>query len=661
MRVGISLGLAAAWASVARATLTATEDDNSITLETNRLKAIFDKTRGSMIDIYLDGQDLLGEQDGSTGIGPYLDCYCTPSGFYTAGSTNPVTELVQGTDSTGTKYAGIILNDTYTPTGQEFQQYWFLRDGETGFHMFSRLAYYNETTPFLRNLQEFRTLFRPNTDLWTHLSSSDLQTAPLPGEEAVAEQVVVQDATWTLNNTPADAYYQQFSEYFTKYTFSNLWRDNDVHGLYADGSASDGITYGAWLVMNTKDTYYGGPLHSDLTVDGIIYNYIVSNHHGEGTPNITNGFDRTFGPQFYLFNGGESASLEKLRDEGRALASPEWNVDFYDSIAKHVIGYVPSAQRGSVKGTIKLPRNAKRPIAILTADGQYFQDNSAVPSSNQYWAGIDNAGRFNIDHVKEGTYRLTVYANGIFGDFFRDGIAVKAGKPTSVKEEWIAESAGTEIWRLGTPDKSSGEFRHGSARDSTHPLQPPEHLIYWGAYDWRSDFPNGIDYTIGVSDPAIDFNTVHWAVFGPTPANPVAEYNTTHDWKIRFPLTAQQLHERETATLTIQLAGAKTASGNTDVYNASEPYTNLPLESYINENPEPLTFLIGFNQSSSCIVRSAVSCYQVRTRLEFSTGWLKEGENLLTLHLPYNGTNTETAILPTSVYVQYDALRLELK
>lgn len=220
MRLGVCFSLAAA-ASVARAALTATENDTSIVLENDRLRATFDKGRGSIIDLYLDGQDFLGPQSGSTGIGPYLDCYCTPSGFYTAGSTTPVTELVQGTDSTGTKYAGIILNDTYTPTGQEFQQYWFLRDGETGFHMFSRLAYYNETTPFLRNLQELRTLFRPNTDLWTHLTSSDLQTAPLPSDEAIAEQIVVQDATWRLNNTPDDAYYQQFSEYFTKYTFSN--------------------------------------------------------------------------------------------------------------------------------------------------------------------------------------------------------------------------------------------------------------------------------------------------------------------------------------------------------------------------------------------------------------------------------------------------------
>jgi rhamnogalacturonan endolyase len=71
----------------------------------------------------------------------------------------------------------------------------------------------------------------------------------------------------------------------------------DVCDRFADGSKTDdGSTYGAWMVMNTKDTYFGGPLHSDLTVDGILYNYMSSNHHGDQTPNITNGFDRTFGP-----------------------------------------------------------------------------------------------------------------------------------------------------------------------------------------------------------------------------------------------------------------------------------------------------------------------------------------------------------------------------
>ncbi|KAJ5350677.1 hypothetical protein N7541_008404 [Penicillium brevicompactum] len=628
-----SLAALVAWSAGATAALQVVENSTYITLGNDRLTAVLKRSAGQIVDLTLDGQDLLGAQSGSTGIGPYLDCYCIPSGFYTAGATTPSMEVVQGTDSTGTKYGGMILTDTYTPTGQKFQQYWFLRDGETGLHMFSRLAYHNETTPFLRNLQEFRTLFRPNTDLWTHLTSSDVQTAPLPSKEAISKQIVVQDATWTFNNTPTDAYYTQFSDYFTKYTFSNQWRNNSVHGLYADGSTSDGTTFGAWMVMNTKDTYYGGPLHSDLTVDGIVYNYIVSNHHGEGTPNITNGFDRTFGPQYYLFNGGKgSASLEELRSEAEALANPQWNSAFYDSIAKHVVGYVPSSKRGSVKGTVKLPKGAVRPIAILTVDGQYFQDNSVVPSSYQYWTDISQDGSFKIDRVTEGKYRLTVYAEGIFGDFVQDGITIRAGKQTNIRETWKQESAGTEVWRIGVPDKSSGEFRR-----------------------------DGVNYTIGTSDPAVDLNTAHWSVFGPTAGDSHVEYDTTNDWNINFKLDAKQLKKQKTATLTIQLAGAKTAAGNTDVWNPVEPYNNLFLESYINDEKDPLTFVIGFNQSSSCIVRSAVSCYQVGSRMQFPASWLKAGDNVLRLHLPHNATDTETAILPATVYVQYDAIRLELK
>jgi hypothetical protein len=42
--------------------------------------------------------------------------------------------------------------------------------------------------------------------------------------------------------------------------------------MFADGSSSDdNSTFGAWMVMNTKDTYFSGPLHSDLVVDGIVY------------------------------------------------------------------------------------------------------------------------------------------------------------------------------------------------------------------------------------------------------------------------------------------------------------------------------------------------------------------------------------------------------
>lgn len=64
-----------------------------------------------------------------------------------------------------------------------------------------------------------------------------------------------------------------------------MWRDHTVHGQYSDGStSSDGSTYGAWLVHNTRETYYGGPLHSDLVVDGIVVSLILNQTHSESRP-----------------------------------------------------------------------------------------------------------------------------------------------------------------------------------------------------------------------------------------------------------------------------------------------------------------------------------------------------------------------------------------
>lgn len=147
----------------------------------------------------------------------------------------------------------------------------FLR---SGLHMFSRAYYFNASRPYLRELGELRTLFRPNTPLWTHLYAGKDNWASKLSTDAISKQKVVQDATWSFGATPNEPYVQQYSDFFTKYSFMDYWRSHKVHGMYADGSTSNGSSYGAWLVHNTVDTYYGGPLHQDIMVDGIVVSCI---------------------------------------------------------------------------------------------------------------------------------------------------------------------------------------------------------------------------------------------------------------------------------------------------------------------------------------------------------------------------------------------------
>ncbi|KAJ9136460.1 Rhamnogalacturonate lyase [Pleurostoma richardsiae] len=662
--IGWLTGLLSGFAPGVNAFLNATETSTQLIIANDRLYTAVEKKSGAVVSLTLDGQNLLGTRSGSTGIGPYLDCYCTPSGFWTPGSTAGY-ELYSGTDLTGTKYGGIRMSDTYAPTGQILEQYWFLREGETGLHTFSRLAYYNKTTPFLRNLQEFRTLFRPNSDIWTHLLTNEEQYAPLPGKEAIAKEVVVQDATWYLGNTPDDPYVQQEADYFTKYTFQDTWRDHKAHGMFADGTQTpDNSTYGAWLVMNTVDSYFGGPLHSDLQVDGIVYNYLVSNHHGDQTPNITDGFDRTIGPQFFYFNKFPAGSdILTLHADAAQYADPEWNAEFYDSIAQYVPNYVPSTNRTTWKLHVDLPDGAKNPIAVLSANGYDFQDNVFDTEALQYWADIASDGMASIPRVKAGTYRLTIYADGIFGQYVKDGVEVVAGEVHTTHARWREETAGTEVFRIGVPDKSSGEFRHGYAKDQTHPAHPAEYRIYWPVWDYVDDFPEGVTYKVGESKEGEDFNYVHWSVFGgyanSLRPEPYYGHGEVNNWTILFDVAEEQVHRKRLATFTVQLAGAKTAAGNTDVFNASEPHANLKYTVNVNgKDLEP--WVIPYYQSSSCAVRSAVICYNVAHKFTFDPDILTAGENTIILSLPYNATDYESAVLPQSVYVQYDALRLEI-
>ncbi|GME49274.1 Rhamnogalacturonan lyase [Neofusicoccum parvum] len=644
------------------AVLNVNETSTNIFIENDRLYLALDKSKGVIVDLALDEQDLLGPVSGSTGIGPYLDCYCTPSGFYTPGSIAPQYQIFQDVDSAGVPYAGVVMGETYPATGQVLEFYYFVREGETGIHTFSRLTYFNETTPFLRNLQEFRTLFRPNTALWTHLSTNEKTYAPLPSKDAVANEVVVQDATWYLGNTPEDQYVQQWADYFTKYTFQAQWRDHRVHGMYSDGSTSTtNATFGVWMVMNTVDTYFNGPKNSDLTVDGIVYNYIASNHHGNGTPNITNGFDRTFGPFYYHFNSGKpGTSLQALREDALQYADPSWNAQFYDDIAEHVPNYVPTSGRGSW------------PIAILTKSGVDFQDNVIDTKAYQYWADLkapsgSNVATVEIPRVKAGEYRLTVYADGLFGQFVQDGIVITAGQRTLTNASFMEESAGKELWRIGTPDRSSGEYKHGFELDPSKPLHPEQYRIYWAKYDFPTEFPDGIKFRVGQSKEVEDFNYVHWSSFGGKGNSVRTEplfSPTISNWTILFDAAAAELQRSQSgkneATFTIQLAGAKTAAGNTDVFNATEPYSNLPYVVTVNGHElEP--WVIPYFHSSSCAVRSSVSCYNIAHKFVFETKWLKESDNEIVLRLPADAMDYESAVLPQQVYVQYDALRLEVQ
>jgi rhamnogalacturonan endolyase len=74
-----------------------------------------------------------------------------------------------------------------------------------------------------------------------------------------------------------------------------------------------------------------------------------------------------------------------------------------------------------------------------------------------------------------------------------------------------------------------------------------------------------------------------------------------------------------------------------------------------------LTNLNGrYYHSSSCGVRSGIICYNIANKFTFPTSYFTSGKNEIVLSLPYNATDYESAVLSPNIYVQYDALRLEV-
>jgi rhamnogalacturonan endolyase len=109
----------------------------------------------------------------------------------------------------------------------------------------------------------------------------------------------------------------------------------------------------------------------------------------------------------------------------------------------------------------------------------------------------------------------------------KEGVVVRAGQTKGLtwKEESagkllhfayrtaanIPGSVGTEIWRIGTPDKSAGEF-NGFELNQNKTYHPPEYRSYWGAYSFMNDFPNGVNFIVGQSDVGTDWVCLYLSV-----------------------------------------------------------------------------------------------------------------------------------------------------
>ena len=138
----------------------------------------------------------------------------------------------------------------------------------------------------------------------------------------------------------------------------------------------------------------------------------------------------------------------------------------------------------------------------------------------QYWADISATGSATFNGVVPGTYRLSVYVLGQWGELRQDGIVVSANATTTVPAvSFVPENFGGEtVFTIGTPDRSGHEFLHG------HDAQGHDDREFWGTWNYWADFlanSGAVIYnaTAGPNGPATNdlskWNYNHWGTFDP--------------------------------------------------------------------------------------------------------------------------------------------------
>lgn len=208
---------------------------------------------------------------------------------------------------------------------------------------------------------------------------------------------------------------------------------------------------------------------------------------------------------------------------------------------------------------------------------------------------------------------------------------------------WTPKTNGTKLWQIGTPNRSAAEFHITSNAYPTRIPGGDKYRQFGTWFEYPLEFPNGVDFKIGTSNAA-----VNWNYFQPatkTPGDPqllkVPQNSTPSVWKIRFDSNG---YTSGTGTLTFGLAGSV--------------YGSLLVKVNGVEVGNWATFAEGPVNDSS-LYRQGIRGVYRQVEAKFNANLIHSGENIVELSLPTSPgtiawTNVNTSIM-------YDVVRLEVQ
>jgi len=384
------------------------------------------------------------------------------------------------------------------------------------------------------DLSQFTNTYSVNTGL----GNLGATTVPLPNAVLFGTGLVpgtnVQDATSDLHGLPLPQGYRR--EFYTKYDYSSYEYLHQAEGVY-------GTSMAAWMVVPSQESLTGGPTKQDLIFTGNLlimeaYSNHLNNQSSFPVPQDAV-MHRLYGPFYLHFNAFSSTHPTAASLYREALSAAEELNHAYDRDTVLLnSGYAPSTSRGEVHASIDGVEDLdlNQAWAVLSDNQTNVQYSHA---GRQYWVNINPGGIANFHNVAPGTYRLSVYVLGKWGELRQDGVNVQAHQPTHLSVNFKAENFGSTrpIWTIGRADRSSHEFLHGRIKNPVDldPYYEDEYTArlgnsvqddreYWGNWNYWADFAanNGavVYYATPVgSIPATNdltkWNYNQWHIFSP--------------------------------------------------------------------------------------------------------------------------------------------------
>jgi rhamnogalacturonan endolyase len=411
-----------------------------------------------------------------------------------------------------------------------------------------------------------------------------------------------------------------------KYDYSAVHFDTPAYGW--SGTAH---RVGLWFINPSIEYLSGGATKVELTGhldvnDGgapTLLNYWRGSHYGSTSCAIVAGeaWTKVVGPFLIYCNAG--LDPDAMWKDALARAAAESAAWPYPWVAG--VDYPTKDQRGVVRGELVLadpqaPADRMGNLLVGLAAPDY-----AAPAGRrfgprtidwqldakfyQFWARGDAAGRFAIPNVRPGRYTLHAIADAVLGEFAKADVTVAAGSTIDLgRLAWTPVRHGRQVWEIGVPDRTAGEFRHG------------DHYWQFGLFkQYATEFPDDVTYVVGQSDYRRDWNFCQ---------PPRADGRGT-TWSVAFDLADAP---RGTATLRLAIAGNSTRG----------------IQVTVNDRPAGST---GPMPDTAVLRRDGIRGYWFERSVAFDAALLKAGRNVLKLSIPPAGVMNG---------VLYDYLRLEL-